>query len=223
MKKEDYFIAELEEQFSDSENMKLFREMKNGKDNRELIILHNLNLIKAVVDAYDSNCDKEELFQVGILELINCVDKFDCEKFKSFPKYATRNIKQKIAKFLSNLPNDEMIINYGYISSVDDNDMIDNEYITDFEINIEEDYEKKELATQVRNYVDSLPQPVSECIKLHFGFYGKQYTLEEIGRIYNVSRVSIRRTIAKELMAIRRLISTRKLYELKKQFKKGNK
>lgn len=220
MKKEDYFIVELEEQFSDSENMKLFREMKNGKDNRELIILHNLNLIKEIVEAYENSYDKDELFQVGVLELIDCVDKFDCEKVKSFTKLATRNIKNRIIKVLNNLPNAEMMVNYGHITSIDDNDMIDNEFITDFDVNIEEDYEKKELSTRVRDYVNSLPQISRESIKLHYGFYGKQYTFEEIGLIFDLSRDSIKRIIVKELMTIRRLISTRRIDKIVKTIQK---
>ena len=61
-------------------------------------------------------------------------------------KHATRNIKNRIIKILNNLSDDEMIVNYGYITNVDYNDMINNEFITDFEINIEEDYEKRKLS-----------------------------------------------------------------------------
>ncbi len=211
MKKENGFKKELEEHLSDSENIKLFKEMKNNKDNRALIILRNLNLVKAVVENYGTNYDKYELFQIGVLELIDCVDKFDCEKRKSFIKYATINIERRIIKALNNLPNNEMIVNYGHITSIDDNDMIDNEYITDFETNIEENYEKKELATRVRDYVNSLPQISRESIKMYYGFYGKQYTFKEISLTLNVPRSSIRRIITKELMIIRSLISTRRI------------
>ena len=104
-----------------------------------------------------------------------------------------------------------MIVMYGHITNIDNNDMIDNEFITDFEVNIEEDYEKKELRVRVRDYVNSLPQISRESIKMYYGFYGKQYTFEEIGIIFNVSRDSIKRIIVKELMTIRRLISTKKI------------
>lgn len=211
MKKEDYFIVELEEQLSDSENMKILKEMKKGVDNRELIILHNLNLVKAVVDTYGSNCNKDELFQYGVLELIDCVDKFDCEKRKSFIKYATKNIKSKINAMIKKLPEYENELNYGNTINIDDNDLINNDLLIDYDADVEANYIKKEIEQEIRLYVNSLPQISRESIKMYYGFYGKQYTFEEIGIIFNVSRDSIKRIIVKELMTIRRLISTKKI------------
>ena len=106
---------------------------------------------------------------------------------------------------LNNLPNNELLVNYGHITDIDD------EFITDIDTNIEEEYEKKELRVQVRDYVNSLPQIPRECIKMYFGFYGKQYSFEEIALIFNMPRNSIKRIIVRELMTIRRLISTKKI------------
>ena len=223
MKKEDYFIIELEEQFSDSENMKMFKEMKDGKDNRELIILHNLNLVQTILETCGSDCDKEELFQIGVLELIDCVDKFDCEKIKNFTKYATKNIKSKINATIKKLPEYENKLNYGNTINIDDNDLINNEFIIDYDADVEANYIKKEIEQEIRLYVNSLSQISRESIKMYYGFYGKSYTFEEIGGIFNTSRDFIRRVITNELKTIRRLISTRKIYEVNKQFKKGNK
>ena len=205
MKSENYFIKKLEEQLSDSENIKLFREMKDGKNNQELILLRNLNLVKIVVENYDTRYDKDELFQIGVLELMDSINKFDCDKRKSFTRYAIKNIKKRIAEVLNNLPNNELVVNYGHITDIDD------EFITDIDTNVEEDYEKKELRVQVRDYVNSLSQIPRECIKMYFGFYGKQYSFEEIALIFNMPRNSIKRIIVRELMTIRRLISTKKI------------
>lgn len=64
MKSENYFIKKLEEQLSDSENIKLFREMKDGKNNQELILLRNLNLVKIVVEIMIQGTIKMNYFKL---------------------------------------------------------------------------------------------------------------------------------------------------------------
>lgn len=223
MEKYDYSKLGVKEQLSDVENTYLFKQMKAGVDYRNIIILYNLSLIKNVIDNYDIDYDKEELFQIGVLELIDCVDTFDCDKRKSFIKYATKNIKSKITATIKKLPEYENELNYGSVINIDDNDLINNEFLIDYDADVEANYIKKEIEPEIRLYVNSLSQISRESIKMYFGFYGKCYTFEEIGSIFNTSREFIRRVITNELKTIRRLISTRKIYEINKQLKKGNK
>ena len=211
MEKYDYSKLGVKEQISDVENTYLFKQMKSDVDYRNIIILYNLSLIKNVIDNYNIDYDKEELFQIGVLELIDCVDKFDCEKRKSFIKYATKNIKSKINAMIKKLPEYENELNYGNTINIDDNDLINNDLLIDYDADVEANYIKKEIEQEIRLYVNSLPQISRESIKMYYGFYGKQYTFEEIGIIFNVSRDSIKRIIVKELMTIRRLISTKKI------------
>ena len=45
----------------------------------------------------------------------------------------------------------------------------------------------------------SLSDKYKEILKLRSGFYGKEYTLEEIGQLYHVTRERIRQIEAKAL------------------------
>lgn len=222
MKEEKYFmIDQLPEQLSELENRKMLRCMKGGKvDNQEFIVLHNLNLVKLVVDNYDTDYDKEELFQMGVIELINSINTFNCKERKSFARYAMRNIKNKITEVLNSLTSDDRTINYGHITDIENNKLINTEYIIDENIDIEASYERKELGNEMKTYINNLPQISREPLKMYFGFYGKCYSFEEIGQIFDVSKSFIRSVIASELRTIRKLIATKKMDEIVKNLQK---
>lgn len=205
MEKENkVIIDQLPEQLSDLENIELLKQMKNGIiSNRKLIILHNLKLVKIVIDKYNSNYDKEELFQIGVLGLINSVDKFDYKKEKSFIKYATKCIENEIALTLKDLIENEKIIDYRYI--------------------LNGNCDEKMLKVQIREYLNSLQQISRESIKMYFGFYGKCYSLDEIAHIFNISSYLIKEIIDNELMKLRELMLPQKTSKKVKIIKKKNK
>lgn len=69
----------------------------------------------------------------------------------------------------------------------------------------ERSLETVELGEQIRRIVSSLPEKDAEILRLRFGFYGNRvYTLEEIGKMYNLTRERIRQIEARALNKLRK-------------------
>ena len=81
-------------------NNELFDLLKNGNLNvRKQLIENNLSLVWSLVNRYQSfNKEKEELFQIGCLGLINAIDKFDTSFNVCFSTYAVPLILGEIKK-----------------------------------------------------------------------------------------------------------------------------
>ena len=70
----------------------------------------------------------------------------------------------------------------------------------------------RELQEQkIREVLDALPEREREVIKLRFGFYGKELTLEQIGELYDLSRERIRQIEAKAINRLKRPSRAREL------------
>lgn len=57
----------------------------------------------------------------------------------------------------------------------------------------------------------TLPEKEREVIKLRFGFDGKEYTLEEIGELYELTRERIRQIESKALKRLKHPAKSRQL------------
>lgn len=78
----------ISERLSRDEIMRLFMEYRSGNfDARNTNIEQNISLVKYIVYK-NSYYDKEELFSVGLIGLINAVDAFDYAKDLEFSTYA---------------------------------------------------------------------------------------------------------------------------------------
>ena len=83
----------------------------------------------------------------------------------------------------------------------DDNGDTLGDMIEDERQSVENDLEfiyMKELVEELLN-TPSLTEKEKEVIKYRFGFYGKVYTLEEIGKTYHVTRERVRQIEARAL------------------------
>lgn len=172
------------------------------RNNRNQFILDYLDLVNYVIknNFKDVNYDKEDLYQIGILGLIEATDSFSTSNKKRFKYYAATMIKKRINNFIeqnSNVQN----INYNTI----------NEMYIDEEINIAFDYETQDERKNLKKYVYNLPYLPREVMKMYFGFYGKCYSFREIALIFNTKESKIKSLVAKELRTIRKLISTNKM------------
>lgn len=97
-----------------------------------------------------------------------------------------------------------------YLKSFDSLDdlIIKNENIFSdngiFEDSIIENYNKKEMQDAIMNVLDTLKEREKRIIMLRFGFIqGKEHTLEDIGKEFNVTRERIRQIEAKALRKLR--------------------
>ena len=71
-------------------------------------------------------------------------------------------------------------------------------------LSIEDKYAQNELRLKMEMFLDSLPEKEAIVLRYRFGFYdGVTYTLEEVGKIFGVSRERIRQIEAKALRKLR--------------------
>ncbi len=77
-----------------------------------------------------------------------------------------------------------------------------SDFIADKKVNIEDDYMEDDMKKTVRELVSGLPKREAEVLCYRYGIGGETKTLEEIGRLYGVTRERVRQIEAK---AIRRL------------------
>ena len=80
----------------------LIRQAKEGKKKAQAILVEeNTGLIWSVVKRFQGRgYDKEDLFQIGSIGLLKCIDNFDLERKVKFSTYAVPLIMGEIKRFL---------------------------------------------------------------------------------------------------------------------------
>ena len=80
----------------------LIRQAKEGnKKAQEILVEENTGLIWSVVKRFQGRgYDKEDLFQIGSIGLLKCIDNFDLERKVEFSTYAVPLIMGEIKRFL---------------------------------------------------------------------------------------------------------------------------
>ena len=80
----------------------LIRQAKEGnKKAQEILVEENTGLIWSVVKRFQGRgYDKEDLFQIGSIGLLKCIDNFDLERKVKFSTYAVTLIMGEIKRFL---------------------------------------------------------------------------------------------------------------------------
>ena len=80
----------------------LIRQAKEGnKKAQEILVEENTGLIWSVVKRFQGRgYDKEDLFQIGSIGLLKCIDNFDLERKVKFSTYAVLLIMGEIKRFL---------------------------------------------------------------------------------------------------------------------------
>lgn len=80
----------------------LIRQAKEGnKKAQEILVEENTGLIWSVVKRFQGRgYDKEDLFQIGSIGLLKCIDNFDPERKVKFSTYAVPLIMGEIKRFL---------------------------------------------------------------------------------------------------------------------------
>ena len=195
----DYY--KLPEVLSNEETLLYFKQYKNGdKSAREKLILHNIRLVFDYVNSFDSNYDKNELIELGLLGLIAAVDNYDYTRGFRFSSYATSCIRNKIllfiksdSKFAKENSYDKAVIQ---TSDVGEEIYYKNTLaLVKNNCDIEGFILKKEENKIIREIINRLPARDKDFISLYCGFYGGiSYTNQQIADIYNitVSAVSLR-------------------------------
>ena len=86
---------------SDRTKALIFQSQNGDAEAKELLVSENTGLIWSVVKRFSGRgCDAEDLFQIGSIGLLKCIDKFDLTYDVKFSTYAVPMILGEIRRFL---------------------------------------------------------------------------------------------------------------------------
>jgi RNA polymerase sporulation-specific sigma factor len=82
--------------------LELIQRVRQGdEDAKEQIVKENMGLIWSIVKKFNNRgCEAEDLFQIGAIGLLKCIDKFDLNYNVKFSTYAVPMIMGEIKRFL---------------------------------------------------------------------------------------------------------------------------
>lgn len=219
---------EIPDALPQSEQVKLFKEMKNGSiEAKEKLIMHNSRLIISEIfkKFMNTSYDKQDLFSVGKIGLIKAVSSYDINKGYKFSSYATKCIDNEILEYIrkenKQINHDTLDRNINFEIERRDIKLID---VISNDVNIEKDYEKKEKYEIIRQVIEKLSDKEREVIKLYFGFYNNlTYTQQEIALKLNVTQGAISRILKGTISLLKEKLKNLDDMELKCYNSKKNK
>lgn len=203
---------------SKNETYDLIDKAHNGdQSSKNILTEHNIGLVlKEVNDKFSSSNtnEKKDLVSVGIIGLMDAIDKFDTKRSLEFSTYAVWNIDGAMYRFLRKERKSK------YVDSLDrtifadsDNEQKLKDIIYDNK-NIMEEIEDKEIYKVLRNIVEELSQRENEIIKLYYGFYNNErYTQKEISVILGMSKSNVSKVLSIALSKISSRLLEMKLFE----------
>ena len=166
------------------------------------LIRSNLRLVVSIAKKHaNSSLELSDLIQEGTLGLMKAVEKFEYKKGIKFSIYATEWIKLSINLAIEE--NAKAISNTNIMKAKDNSN---NQSVQDPEKFIERMFDKKAL-----EYVlSTLSEREAKIIRLRFGIdSGYPRTLEEVGKMFNVTRERVRQIEAKAIRKLRRQSRTK--------------
>jgi RNA polymerase sporulation-specific sigma factor len=79
----------------------LSKAQQGDEEAKEQLVIHNVRLVKSVVKRLKKlHQDQEDLFQIGMIGLLNAIKKFDLSVGVKFSTYAVPTVNGEIRKFL---------------------------------------------------------------------------------------------------------------------------
>ena len=204
---------------------RLIVQSKSGNNyaREKLIKMHLRMVLKIALQYIDrTTLSVEDLFSVGCLGLIKAVDSYDEHDHSYFGSYSSLWISQHIDRFI--MTKGSMISLPVYLNGKYDgieiyslDEMLENG--EDFDLKSDYDiYEisgKHFLNEMVKNALKTLSEKEEKVLVLRFGLNGgKEFTLEEIGEIFGLTRERIRQLENKALKKMKRSLGVMHIYEL---------
>lgn len=195
----------------------LFIQYKNGnKEAREKIILSNTNLVAYVYGKKFANNhnNRKDLISCGLVGLIKAVDNFNLSKENKFSSFACVCINNEMLQYIRNNNKHKELISLEYEN--EKNHKVFFEVLKDENVNIEEDYARKEEKTKLIEIIKKLDYKEQLIINLYFGFSGTPLSQKEIADLYQVSQSFMSRKIARILYKIKNELTGKVMIKEKK-------
>ena len=188
-------------------------QVKNGDSAaRDRLIRHNLRLVAHIVKKYyPGTADTDDLISIGTIGLIKAVSSFDFEKKARFSTYAARCIEKEILTyFRADRKNKGTIYINEPLESDGEGELTLNDVLADNFL-VDEDYEQKAEAADLRGLVDALLDGRErQIIRLRYGFDGNDpLSQQQVADILSISRSYVSRLEKKAVERLREKMQER--------------
>lgn len=166
--------------FNDLEIYNLFMQYKDGSEKAytKIVIIY-LEYVERIVDTFfnDYNIEKEDLMSLGKIYLIDALNRYDVDSEIIFNEHIYNYVKNHIERYinfeLKKQNNSNKVLNDYYydmgIINVDNNVNLYDSLIV-YIIDLEKNYEKKELYNRINQIMNSLSDFEQQLLKMIFGF-----------------------------------------------------
>lgn len=192
-------------QLCDQEARQLVRAYQDGNNKSLERLVQGFSSMIVYFIPYDKRNSDEayDLYQSGIIGLINAAKNFDCKSETKFSTYAYLSIKRTISK---NKIHDQV----SFYDCIDDlplyKDDISDSVIaaTDYDL--------------LNSELIKIPERERNMIEKHFGITGESMTFNEIGKEYGISKQAVHSQVKRYLESLKK---NRKVKELAKEYLYG--
>ena len=177
---------------------------------RQKLITHNLRYAFSLVNKYkDRGVSMADLIEEANKGLIQSIDKFDVNqdvKVITYAKWQMECNMKKAVKEKENLKEEEFP--EGVMVNLNEDALNDNEYVGAYEndaFSNETEVERQNAIEDVNNIISILNEREADFIKMYYGInpYDKEYTYQEIGKKYNLTKERVRQVIDKIMRKLR--------------------
>lgn len=202
----------------------IYEAQQGSIETRNYLITKNQGLVYYVIykKFYNTSYDLDDLIQIGNIGLIKAINTFDVSKNVKFSTYATKCIKTEILLFFRKQERHDKIesVENNICQDINGKDISLFNFLPS-DTNLEEDYIKEELYTNLRKIIEGLKEEERNLIILFYGLYGnRRHSQKELSMIFNISQPAICRKIKKIIKKIRIKLDKLELIEVSKKDEK---
>ena len=183
---------------------------KGDKDEKEILVKHNLRLVAHIAKKYANYGDNDELISIGSIGLIKAVESFKSDKGTSLATYASRCIENEILMTMRTTKKHRSNVSLNEPIGVDKDgnelvimDMLESDQ------NVIEDVENSIMMEKLTAITKSvLDKREYEIIKMRYGLENTgALTQREVAKKFNISRSYVSRIEKKALEKIKKSVN----------------
>lgn len=221
------------------EEGELGRKIAQGDDKAlKKLVKHNLKFVVSIANMYcDCGVSVKDLINEGNIGIIKAAQKFDPAKKVKFITYASWWVRQSIMRAIANSSTVRIPAKPAGLKETETNgqesesivrfhrppisfnnpmrDITESSYHNAIQENdspaLEADMIKEDLNSGIKELLKELPKRDVLILKLRFGFDGPPQTLDEIGKMFKLSRERVRQIEKKAKNKLWRLAKTKSL------------